>query len=37
MSKIDIAAIPKEDMATINEVTAQMKTAKEKKKELRQD
>ena len=31
MSKIDIAAIPKEDMATINEVTAQMKTAKEKK------
>ena len=31
MSKIDTAAMPKEDMAVITELTAQMKTSKEKK------
>ena len=31
MSKIDMSATPKEDMATITEITTQMKTAKEKK------
>ena len=31
MSKMDISAIPKEEMDIITEVTAQMKTAKEKK------
>ena len=31
MSKIDTSAIPKEDMVIVNELTAQMKTAKEKK------
>jgi chromosome segregation ATPase len=31
MSKMDISTIPKEDMATITELTTQMKTGKEKK------
>ena len=31
MSKIDVSAIPKEDMETITELTGQMKIAKEKK------
>ena len=31
MSKIDVTAMPKEDMETITEITSEMKIAKEKK------
>ena len=38
MSKIDTSVISKEDMETVNELTAQMKTAKEiKQKEFKSD